>query len=300
MKDVSSPHSEEFLLHCTGEALDEILESFTYKSKPLSNKQHLPTMTRRLASQAKYQDQSHNEAITRCRRQAADFVDNLIEALKSRRKKNNSEILTLASKAFDLQEIYRRDGGNQEGRTAFIKYAEAAMNVDFLEHYSLDELEFQYNEFQSSVREAKQEWYDGCSFSRKREFEKELYNKLPSNSSSFPEINHLLAIATVRLANESQCESIGSVIGSLYGSLKVEKVSKELFIAWNGPPPFNQCNTLLKDALCLRFGGGPEKWHFLRVTRRIDLLKTYFFKSSKVVDRLNKTSSRINYDYDYK
>lgn len=153
LKDVSSPHSEEFLLRCTGEAVGEILMTFTYKSKPLLNKQHLPTLTRRLASQAKYQDQSHNEAITRCRRQAADFIDNLFEALKSRMEANNSEILTLASKAFDLQEIYRRDGGNQEGRIAFIKYAEAAMNVDFLGHYSLDELEFQYNEFQSFVRE---------------------------------------------------------------------------------------------------------------------------------------------------
>ncbi len=38
---------------------------------------------------------------------------------------------------------------------------------------------------------------------------------------------------------------------------------------------FNQCTTLLRDALSLRFGGGPETWHFLRVTKRNDLLKTF-------------------------
>lgn len=300
LKNVSSPHSEDFLLRHTGLAVDEISTLFTYKSKPLFNKQHLPTLTRRSAAQPKNQDQSQNEAIIRCRRQAADFIDDLIKALKSRMKANNCEILSLASKAFDLQEIYRRDEKNQEGVNAFIKYAEAAMDVNFLENYSVDELRAQYNEFESFVRDAKEEWYDSCTFSKKREFENKLYNKLLHNSSRFPEANHLLASATVRLANESQCESIGSVVGRHYehrGSLKVDKVSKEVFIAWNGPPPFNQCNSLLKDALCLRFGGGPETWHFLRVTRRNDLLKT--FELSKVVDRLQKVPSRMNYDYDY-
>lgn len=299
LKSVSSPHSEDFLLSRTGEAVCEILTSFTYKSKPLLNKQHLPTMTRRAASHPKHQDQSQNEAITRCRQHAADFIDRLIDALRSRMEANNCEILNLASKAFDLQKIYRRDEQNEEGVDEFIKYAESAMRAEFLENYTLDELKVQYCEFRSFVREAKEEWYDHCSFSTKREFEKKLYNKLLHNSSRFPEVNHLLASATVRLANESQCESIGSVVGRHFehrGSLKVEKVSKEVFIAWNGPPPFNQCTTLLRDALSLRFGGGPETWHFLRVTKRNYLLKT--FVSSKVVDRKQNERSRINYDYD--
>lgn len=43
---------------------------------------------------------------------------------------NNSEILSLASEAFDLQDIFRRDKGSQEGVEAFIKHAEAAMKVN--------------------------------------------------------------------------------------------------------------------------------------------------------------------------
>ena len=81
------------------------------------------------------------------------------------------------------------------------------------------------------------------------------------------------------------------------GSLNVEKVSKESFIAWNGPPPFNQSNTMC-DALNLQFGGGSEKWHFLRLSRRPDMLKTFKFES-KVIDRPNRTTSTINYNYDY-
>ncbi|KAJ6649940.1 Pickpocket protein 11 [Pseudolycoriella hygida] len=131
----------------------------------------------------------------------------------------------------------------------------------------------------------KEEWYDNCNFSSKRKFEKKLYNKLLHNPSTFPEVNHLLASATVRLANESQCESIGSVVGRHYehrGTLRAEKITKEVFIAWNGPLPFSQSNTLLRDALCLRFGEGPDKWHFLRVTKRTDLLQAYLFHSKVV------------------
>lgn len=198
-----------------------------------------------------------------------------------------------------MEQIFRRDERSEEGVEAFIKYAEIAMKANFLETYTLDELRDQYLAFQSFVKKSKDEWCDSCNFSKKSEFERKLYNKLLHNPSTFPEVNHLLASATVRLANESQCEAMGSVVGSYYeyrGSLKVEKISKETFISWNGPPPFEQSNALLEDALQLRFGGGPETWNFLRLTRRPDKLKTYLHGSSKVVDRLNGLRSRIDYN----
>ncbi|KAJ6640335.1 hypothetical protein Bhyg_13085 [Pseudolycoriella hygida] len=294
---LSSPHSEDCLFRWTGDALDEISKFFTYKSKPIRNKQHVPTVTRSSARKLEHQDHSQSERIRRCRQVACEFIDSLHESLQSRFSNNNSEVLQFASKAFDLHEIYCREAGNGEGVNAFMKYADAAIKVNFLGTFAADKLKEQYDAFEIFVRESKEEWYDNCNFSSKRKFEKKLYNKLLHNPSTFPEVNHLLASATVRHANESQCESIGSVVGRHYehrGTLRAEKITKEAFIAWNGPLPFSQSNTLLRDALCLRFGGGPDKWHFLRVTKRTDLLQAYLFHS-KVVDRLNTVSCRINY-----
>lgn len=93
LKNVSSPHSEDFLLRCTGDAMVEMSKSFTYKGKPLLNKQHLPTITRRAAGISQYQDRSQMEVLWQCRRLAADFIESLIEMLKSRMDANSSEIL---------------------------------------------------------------------------------------------------------------------------------------------------------------------------------------------------------------
>lgn len=298
LKNVTSPHSDDFLFPCTGAAIDEMTAFFTYKGKPLLNKQHLPTMTRQAAATSQCKDQSQIQAITRCRLLCVDFINSLIEALQSRMNANSLEILCWASKAFDLEEIFRQDERSEMCVEAFIKYADAAMKANFLETYSLDELKNQYSEFQNFVKKSKDD-YNCCDFYKKNEFERKLYNKLVHTPSNFPEVTHLLASATVRLANESQCEAIGSVVGRHYehrGSLNVEKVSKEVFISWNGPPPFTQSNSLLRDALQLHFGGGPDTWHFIRVSKRPDKIKAYLHESSKVVDRLNKFVSRINYN----
>lgn len=57
------------------------------------------------------------------------YFDSLIEKLQTRMDVNNSYILRLASKSFNLHEVFRRNEESQEGVRAFIEYNNLIWNL---------------------------------------------------------------------------------------------------------------------------------------------------------------------------
>jgi hypothetical protein len=128
----------------------------------------------------------------------------------------------------------------------------------------------------------------------------QLYHNVYSDRNLFIGAEHVLSeIAKIICSSppESIVESMGSIIEKIRqarGGSKsstnrkdVDDISDELLIHWNGPPISN-CDSIVRQALNIHFKGA--SWHFTATD-----VRARRHKVSAVVDRLNKTKSKLNF-----
>lgn len=145
------------------------------------------------------------------------------------------------------------------------EHVKKAKLANYIEpHHELSDLKNQYYKFSKKVHEEMQD-FENADFAKQRKTERAFYENTLTGTSGLtkhPEINHLAAAATLRLANESQVEAMGSVVkrhANARGSLNLENLSKEVFVAWNGPPELRKSDKLLEKALQKKYGDDPAE-----------------------------------------
>lgn len=231
----------------------------------------MPTMTRNVA------------------KEAAAYVRTLENNLRSRYDKAQCPITKSAGELFALKNILGRQSNDIPA--SFENYCQLAQNAGFIPKTIAQEiLRDQYTKLCENVK----------SYVRTRAatgnliVETNIYNKIMQTEQFFkesPEVGHLLHGSMLRSHCESIAESMGNVIANhayKRANLAPERLCKEAFISWNGPPPNSTCDPLLKVSMDLKFGG--KEWDLVR---RSDPSKLASYNVSKVVDRKNLSTGRI-------
>lgn len=170
----------------------------------------------------------------------------------------------------------------------FLEYFELAQDVKYLpSEIGVDAITMQYIDFSNVVKEA----YEAIikvtpALSDKFEkLEQQIYNRIKAGgASSHIDVTDLLLSSLTRAQCEGVCESMGSVLKNVVDdrNLDFENLRHEMFVAYNGPKPYEDCvNDLIDDALNDHLKG--SKWHFYRRTKEGSLLTHW--NASQVIDR---------------
>lgn len=294
-----SPTENHKLLPKFAETVRELREHGTHQNMPIMEAQHYPVGqgTRNRSRSTDNDDGRSNgfeDQIENVRKSAAAYMNTEIKSLKDRFAQESNDILEHTADLFDLERVLDR-GADTIPEPAFSKYVTAAYAAKVLDQYpagpppTWPELKTQYKRFQQTAHDKMNEKFERNKRNEtRRNLERKFYDEILLDglhgAESFKDSYHLLATATVRLKNESQVESMASQLKIIVQNrnLDPKKVSQEMFLTRNGPPPNRNCTELLRDGIRRKYGASVENWNFTHVSDRTDKLK-YHATSGRVV-----------------
>lgn len=269
------------------DATSSLSENSTYKGIPILASTYAINRTRKAATASEVDEISSHLSVLQ--KKCTNYVKVLKSAFEARSDPNIAKVYPLMETSFRLENVVKH-ADSQHVPPEFLRYFSLAKNVGYLPD-DLDDasIKNQYLNFCCSV---KAQYVKKTSFETAASFEKlemDIFNNILSSNirTNHSDVTHLLLSALSRAHCEGVCESMGSVIKDVVDdrSIKFENIQEEMFIAYNGPKPWDECTTkLIEESLNEYFGDKP--WHFVRKTKRRSLLETYGV--SQVVDRKKK------------
>ena len=278
------------------QAMKEISGSSEYKGKPVFISKQSTTSSRSQSKDATvFQAESNAEVAAIVGQNVSKFVSEFTKNLNKRYEEASCPASKMAGEIFDIKKVLQRDGTPPPLFNEYTRLAKA--NSYIPEEQTPGDLNTQYNTFSKVVQEAaKDERFLESEGELKKLNEKKLYTALLNSETCFKDckdIGHLLLGSMLRTNCEAVVEGMGSVLDrrlDMRSNLGQSRIEKEMFIAWNGPPPTRAADPLIRMSLDQRFGG-PDKWDFVRRKDRPDKLKV--FDKSKVVDRMNNIKGKL-------
>jgi hypothetical protein len=227
------------LLKRTADMAEEVIPKGTFKGKPLTyDKQFAGASGTRNRNTQNQPDDSLEQSVQRALKRSGHFTEVASKNMQNRFDKNQPKASVEAGELFSMEKILSRQ--KDEVPDELFVHVSKAKRAGFLEdRFSEEQMKVEYFKFISEVHEECSESYrKEPNVFRKRKLEKQYYERLIKGqygSKEYPEITHLLAGATLRSSNESQCEGMGSVAGAHSkgrGSLDPVGLSKETFLSW--------------------------------------------------------------------
>ncbi len=276
---------------------DEII----FQDKPLFLGQHQPgsTKTRGVSSNPRFQEASLEGHIERSRNRIASYIDSVCGSIKGRMERGLQsvhEINSTVKSVFSMKEIFSRSRGEIPVEQ-LLSYSDLAKQASYLESHITSEQE--YVSFSENVYDSMKDLYEkSTDFYSWRSLETDYYVSSmfgAHGASLFSSITHLHGSACLRLSNESIVESMGSVIkqhSQSRGRLQSTKLSKEVFISWNGPHVNTNSIPFIDRSLSHRFGtSDPSKWNLVHADSNPNRLNVS--SQSSVLARMNESQGRI-------